>query len=294
MRPSHAKVISTVRQFIDGGAQQQGDELLIICPNPDHDDRSRGSCHLNIAKQVWYCFACGAGGSVKAALRLRGHDGVELPTTVPHMPEPERPQHNIDPIVLSAYEYHAEPWIEAGFDEALLAAHRIGYDVHHRRITIPLYDRVGNLIGISGRATQPDQEPRYKVYKRELGDFVPYDYAPKIHNHLWRLHMIPDEYDELIICEGFKAALWVAQCGFENVVAICGASMTDAQADLVKDRKVSALLMLDNDQAGRSGASTSAIKLSRRGVSVKYVEYDAPAPDDLSPHALSAALAAIN
>jgi DNA primase len=293
MRPSHAKVISTVRQLIDPGAVQRGDELLIICPNPDHDDRTRGSCHLNIAKQVWYCFACNTGGTVRSALRMLGREDVQLPTVVPHIPEPEPPQFNINPIVLSAYEYHADPWIEAGFTEEILAAHQIGYDIHHHRITIPLFDGVGNLIGISGRATLPAQEPRYKVYKRELGDFVPYDYAPKIHNHLWRLNMIPDEYSELIICEGFKAALWVAQCGFENVVAICGASMTDAQADLVKARNVDALLMLDNDQAGRNGTSTSAIKLSRRGVRVRYVEYQAPAPDDLSPQELSAALSAV-
>lgn len=292
MRPSHAKVIATVRHLIDSGAQQRGEELLIICPNPDHDDRSRGSCHLNIAKQLWYCFSCGAGGSINTALRLLGHNDVSLPAALPSIPTPEPPQHNIDTVVLSAYEYHADPWIDAGFSEELLAAHNIGYDIHHHRITIPLFDCVGNLIGISGRATLDGQEPRYKVYKRELGGFVPHDYAPKIHNHLWRLNMIPDEYDELIICEGFKAALWVAQCGYENVVAICGASMTDAQADLVKDRNVTALLMLDNDQAGRSGTSTSAIKLSRRGVSVKYVVYDAPAPDDLTPQALSAALAA--
>ena len=163
----------------------------------------------------------------------------------------------------------------------MLDYHSIGYDIHNHRITIPLWNSEGELIGISGRATRRGQEPRYKIYKKELGKFYPYGYSPKTHRHLWRFNFVKQEDGPIIIVEGFKAALWLVQAGYKKTVALCGSNMTESQMQLLIEHNKPVLLMLDNDQAGRKGCTSSEIRLQRAGLNVIVVDYDYPAPDDI-------------
>lgn len=282
MRQDAAKVMSIVRTYLDPGASPVGDEeAIMICPNPDHADRRRSNCSINLKKQVWHCFACGDGGSISKALRYMNQYNVSLPTVLPVIPQEDEEDVIIDKRVLAAYEYYADPWIEAGFNEDLLDDHQIGYDIHNHRITIPLFNKDGELIGISGRATRRGQEPRYKVYKTELGKFAPYNYSPKTHSHLWRFNQCKQLDGPILVVEGFKAALWAVQCGYKKTVALCGATMTQQQARLLAEHNKPVILMLDQDDAGHKGTRNCGIKLCRAGLAVTVVDYGYPAPDDI-------------
>lgn len=282
MRRDSSKVFSIIRTHLDSGAVLSGtEEAIMLCPNPDHVDRNRSNCSVNLKKQVWHCFSCGDGGSLQKALRYVKAYSVSVPSVSPANFEDAHEDVIIDKKVLTAYEYYADPWIDAGFSEDLLDDHCIGYDIHNHRITIPLYNKEGDLIGISGRATRRGQEPRYKIYKSELGKFAPYDYSPKTHSHLWRFNQCNQLDGPILVVEGFKAALWAVQCGYKKTVALCGASMTQHQAQLLIEHNKPVILMLDQDEAGRKGTRNCGIRLCRAGLSVSVVDYGYPAPDDI-------------
>jgi DNA primase len=280
MRKDALKTFSIIKQYIDPGATLAGDNAWILCPHPDHFDRRRSNCSINLTRQVWNCFACGESGSLRKALKFFDMPGVTLPELSPlayHEPE----EIILDPAILGAYAYYADPWIDLGFSEALLDEHCIGYDIHNKRITIPMYTKDGELIAISGRATLEGQEPRYKIYKKELGKCYPYGYSPKTHSHLWRFDKCNHMDGPILIVEGFKAALWAVMAGYKKTVALCGASMTSSQAQLLIDHNKPVVLMLDNDEAGRKGTQSSGIRLSSAGLAISVVDYDFPAPDDI-------------
>ena len=282
MRKDALKTLSIVRQYIDPGARVVGNnEAVILCPHPDHFDRRRSNCSINLDKQVWHCFSCGESGSLKTALKYFNASGVSLPEMNPFALMEVEEEVILDDSLLGAYSYYADPWIDLGFSEEILDQHNIGYDIHNHRITIPLWNKDGELIAISGRATRRGQEPRYKIYKKELGKLYPYGYSPKTHNHLWRFHLAKHIDMPILIVEGFKAALWAVQAGYKKTVALCSANMTESQALLLIEHNKPVLLMLDNDEAGRKGTTSSEIRLHRAGLDVSVVDYDFPAPDDI-------------
>ena len=279
MRPSELKTLQIVREYIDPGARVVGSgEAVILCPHPEHFDRNRSNCSINLKKQVWNCFSCGATGTLKTALKFFEVEGVSLPTVSPlyqeQVPEVILPEH-----ILYAYEYHADPWIKDGFLEEVLDDNNIGYDIHNRRITIPLYNEFGELVGISGRATLEGQIPKYKIYKKELGKHYPFDYSPKTSNHLWRYHKIKDIDGPIIVTEGFKQAMWLVQAGYDKAVALCGSNMTEAQTRLLIKHNKPVLLFLDMDEAGRKGSKSSEIRLRESGLDVSIIDYEYRQPD---------------
>ena len=44
--------------------KRTNDKIQMLCPYPDHDDKSFGNCQLNVSKKLFYCFSCARGGSV--------------------------------------------------------------------------------------------------------------------------------------------------------------------------------------------------------------------------------------
>ena len=275
---------------------RDGAEVKIQCPSPDHTDQNP-SCFLNLEKQVFICFSCGARGSAVKALRWVGVAADDIGKLelggIPKYVPPEPPLVFLDDAVLGAWDYVPYPWIDAGLDPAVLAVHQIGYDCINKRVTVPIHDRYGRLLCVSGRATQRGQEPRYKVYKTELGDALPPNYRPKKGAVLWRQHLLPHGED-LIVVEGFKAALWLVQHGYENVVATMGKNVTNEQVGLMCSLRRRVYVFFDEDDAGRKGAAELGITLYRQGIDVRYVQYvDGKSPDDLTPceiaHVLSEA-----
>ncbi|MGA1354784.1 MAG: toprim domain-containing protein, partial [Candidatus Limnocylindrus sp.] len=275
---------------------REGAEVKIQCPSPDHDDHNP-SCFLNLEKQVFNCFSCGARGHVTKALRWLGlpvSDIAQLELSkLPQYVPPAPPLVYLDDVVLGAWDYVPYQWIDAGLDEQILAQHQIGYDCVNHRITVPIRDRYGRLLCVSGRATQPGQEPRYKIYKTELGDCLPDGYKPRKGAVLWRQHMLPPS-DEVIVAEGFKAAMWLVQHGYHSVVATMGKNVTNEQVGLLCSLRRRVFIFFDEDEAGRKGSKELGITLYRSGIDVRYVTYtDGKSPDDLTPceiaHALSEA-----
>jgi DNA primase len=187
--------------------------------------------------------------------------------------------------LLDIFNYCPYLLTEKGFDPSLLQKLQIGFDPFQRRITYPLRDLYGNLAGIVGGASDPSQWPKYKVYEGRKtingcvyqGDFGSAfdeqnpDYRCENHDYLWNFHdvyarllMSPDKDTSVILVEGFKACMWVLQCGYPNTVALMGTYLSDRQRQMLERLQITVYLFLDNDEAGAraTGRICSLLKQS--------------------------------
>lgn len=181
--------------------------------------------------------------------------------------------------------------LRMGFDKELLEHWEVGYDSAHRRITFPLRNHVGDLVGISGRAVDATAYNKYHFYTDdELGEYVP---GYKFHKGrvLWGLHRfyttgLYRRVPYVIVAEGFKQALWIMQAGYEYVVSLMGSKMTNEQATLLLRLGSPVLLMLDNDGPGREGTNKVFRKLREQSPRVHRAKYpegsDGKSPDDFT------------
>lgn len=206
---------------------------------------------------------------------------------------------SIPEVILGSFEYAPRALLEEGFSKEILKEFDVGFDHERKRITFPLRDHLGNLVGISGRSVTGEY-PRYKIYKDEFKEIVP-NYELKKSRVLWGLDrfyfsvmLAQDKVDNpVIVCEGFKAAMWVAQNGYPNVVALLGVHCSDEQQILLSRVCNSAVLFLDNDDAGRKAMWAISRKLSS-SLTTYLAQYPkrlgATAPDELTPEELKSTI----
>jgi DNA primase len=213
--------------------------------------------------------------------------------------------------LLGVFDYLPVSLINSGFSEEILESHNIGFDRRNRRITFPIRDLYGNLIGVSGRATRPEDHPKYKLYDgqklygrnkvdNELGEWFPGYTNDGVRDHLWRGNLVYRDlfdgvFDQLIIVEGFKAALWMVQNGWFHTVAVMGTKMTATQARIIRRLGASVFVFADNNEPGREAAYYWCQTLAIGSFPVYRVEYpdwcgDNAQPDDLTEEQLTETL----
>jgi len=158
-----------------------------------------------------------------------------------------------------AEEYEDEPdvgyMLDRGFTPAELEEWAIGYDSISGRITIPVCDPKGNLIGIKGRAWEKGRKPKYliigdttkSIAKRgEAYGFAPYDKSRVIFGiDKW------GEQDSYVYDEGEINVMSLWKLG---IPAMCGGSwLSDTQVQIIREYANEVVLFLDNDVAGSHG-----------------------------------------
>lgn len=278
---------------------REGADYEIIACCPLHEDSSP-SFAINEKTGLWVCYGGCGGGSLSYLLyRLEYgrkridhilapvRDELRLPTKkkIKDVADPFRALYPLPEALLGVYDVDApHPMLADAFDADLLQRYDVGYDRRNHRITFPIRDLYGSLAGFSGRATprtpliHGEEPPKYKIYDKELIQDYP-DYKFDRARHLYNAdHVYPRLYysreeEWLILVEGFKAALWLIQCGFPNVVAFMGASLTTSGAALIQRMSDRVILFLDNDRTGRKKTSQVGQKLSRPVRRLKVVEY---------------------
>lgn len=270
------------------------DEYKICCPHPDHHDRTP-SCAINAKKQVFICWSCphGARGHVSKIFKWLRIDPNDVKLDEVKLVKNSSPKIQfIDDMVLKAWVYEPTEWLVEGFTPSILQQHEIGYDAYNKRITVPIRDKHGRLIAVSGRATEEWQKPRYKFYKkREMLDYVSDGYTASKGSVLWRQHLLAPKLDSVVVVEGFKAAMFLVQRGYPDVVAVMGKDGTATQVSLLAALRVPVIVMFDGDPPGRKGADDLGIKLYRSGVSVYYADLpEGLSPDDLNCDQIKIAL----
>lgn len=149
------------------------------------------------------------------------------------------------------WKYITTPIINAGkFDAAVrtgLVTSRDGknWDFLRHRITIPIHNASGQLVGIAGRLVGKGEGAKYfNPVASEIYD------KSSILFGLWQAAAAIRKEECCYLVEGYFDVMAMHDAGYLNSVAGCGTALTDKQARLLKRYTQHVILMLDGDEAG--------------------------------------------
>jgi DNA primase len=264
-------------------------EIQFSCPFPAHIRGDQNpSASMNTETTAFICYSCHARGdaitftasvlgvSPIVAIRMlkqryspRGIDPdsrsmVEEIHRILYKPKPEKRVNRVLPE--EVLERYAIDWGSAsrmgadcawymgerGFFPDALDRWQFGWSSRHYRITLPIRDEHGNLVGIKARAID-GRKPKYLNLRDEENDVEPY----VKNNILFALDRVPN-VDALIIVEGEFNAIAMHELGYRNTVAINGSYFGERQIRLIKQYADRVVIFLDSDPAGQDAARALA------------------------------------
>jgi 5S rRNA maturation endonuclease (ribonuclease M5) len=289
------QIMELVSQFTDGDyslvASEDGTELNVRCPFHKGGEEVHPSLYWNIDSGLFFCHSCKAGGGLPQFLRLVGMNRNEIEALVANVKFlSRRPRTTFQRLgrnnplstnmilpesILGLYDFEPNHLVSKGYDPAILDEYDIGYDLVSKRVTFPIRDVYGRLVGISGRADNKYQQPRYKIYKEEF-HYLDRRYELKKRSILWNAHnawakfMHSPEQPVLILVEGFKAALYLIQLGYRDTVALMGSTISDVQRFILSMLGGVVIVFLDNDSAGLKGTRKIVHELRVRSTCIPY------------------------
>lgn len=222
-------------------AKGYGDERPFLCPV--HED-SRPSASVNVLKNVWVCYTCGAHGKVGGEALLGDVDFRSLKRHVMNRLTERR----IYPESwLGQYhnEYQLHPYWQSRFTDETIRHFKLGYDVDSGRVTYPLRLPSGEVLGVVRRALDPEDAPKYK-----------YPFGNDIGQLLFNFHeAVPNR--PLVLVEGAVDAMALWEAGV-NAVAIYGSRLSGAQVQLITQLEPTHVYCaFDMDKAGWQAARTA-------------------------------------
>jgi DNA primase len=316
-----SELLEIVRPYLKKLKPSGPENIMAICPfhrKPDGTEEHNGSFAMNKYNGLWFCHSCHESGTIRTFFARLGvsdyivqkYDGVisEAARSLPKKRSSLQPVEPTGGLYLEESflglfdkipeEILSNPEYLADFSPELLRGFDVGFDTTHQRITYPLRDLEGRLIGISGRSLGGGA--RYKVYDKEYKDWNLPERGTEKRAIIWnahrveaRLHLATDPSEKyLVIVEGFKGCMRVAAAGIENTVALLNSHPADEQIwwidRMAMGRDVPIYLMFDNDAAGFQGTLAAGQQLWNHAVNV--VLYDREQPSDLQPEEVVDAL----
>ena len=127
------------------------------------------------------------------------------------------------------------------------------YDRFRRRITFPLCDQRGHVLGFGARAMSADQQPKYV----NSADGVVYHKGRHLFGtHLARSHAA--KAASIVLCEGYTDVIAAHQAGVRNCVGLMGTALTEDQVSELSRLAPSVVLALDADGAGQEAMMKAA------------------------------------
>ncbi len=154
---------------------------------------------------------------------------------------------------------------EVGERAGLLKARDRGghYDLLRGRITFPIHDVRGRVVGFGGRALSEGQEPKYlntpesPVFrKREALYGFPAALEPIRRR------------DRAVVVEGYFDRIALARAGVDEAVATCGTALTEEHARNLRRRTRQVVLLFDGDEAGQRAVLRALEALLPHGLRV--------------------------
>ena len=320
--------IHTIARALLKNVRPSGPEnIMAICPfhrKADGSEEKTPSFSMSVTKGVYYCHQCHEKGGLRKFLKEMGYDASAIELHYEFIIEEasknlpvrdERAQVNaifssspIEESLLGLFEDYDVSGYFPGFAQETLEHFNVCWDGWYHRVIFPIRNLVGDLVALSGRAIYKAQQPRYKIYDKEYGCWdYPLREGWKKGTVLWHgqelypayLNAMPGvvQKDPIYVVEGFKAAMWLWQCGYKNVVALLGSYMSWEQEWMLVTLGCPVYLFLDNDNAGFSGQKNAGNRLYPRSpvYAVQYPgrlvdEHDAQ-PDDLTMEELNEMIA---
>ena len=156
---------------------------------------------------------------------------------------------------------------DLGVKAGLLADRKSGsghYDRLRGRLTFPIKDVRGRLIGFGGRALEADQEPKYlntpetPVFQKRTS-FYGYPDALESIRRAGRV----------ILCEGYFDRIAFARAGMGEALATCGTALTVEHGSQLRRRAREIVLVFDGDHAGQQATEKALAVLLPHGLRVR-------------------------
>lgn len=136
---------------------------------------------------------------------------------------------------------------DRGFMPDTLTQWKIGWDKISERITIPIRNEDGKLVGFKAR-TIKDENPRYIVLGGPEYGFEPYE-TKKV---MFGLNMTAAK--ELIVREGELNVIALHEKGFRNSIGLSGKFLSDEQVELCKRHGEQLIMWFDDEEDAKTAA----------------------------------------
>jgi DNA primase len=126
------------------------------------------------------------------------------------------------------------------------------YDIFGGRVVFPIIDANKKVVGFGGRGPDKESFPKY-INSPESSVFA----KRQVLYGIDKARKYIGEKNEAVIVEGYFDLISLYACGFRNVVATLGTSVTEEQLVRLRNYTEHVTVMLDGDEAG----IRSALKL---------------------------------
>ncbi|MEI6805632.1 MAG: CHC2 zinc finger domain-containing protein [Myxococcaceae bacterium] len=281
--------------------KKHGPNYLGLCPF--HGEKTP-SFNVRPDKGYFKCFGCGASGDVFSFLekqsgqlfidivkRLAGELGVTLDqsfqpnkTTSSALEALEQAQTFFrENLKGEALAYLTQ---KRKYPEKIIEAHGLGFGgstnlpglaLFNSRITIPIRNHRGQLVGFGGRifgAAEKDRpkyvnSPASEVYEKSHILYGLYESLPLI-----------KQQKRVVLVEGYFDVIALLAVGVP-AVAPCGTSLTEAHADLLKKYTSEIILCFDQDAAGKAAHQKALMLFLSKGFQTRAVHLTDKDPDSL-------------
>jgi DNA primase len=285
------KLESVLRHYHIKLRRSGKDQYRGCCPL--HRGDGSDAFHANVARNVFHCFACGAGGTVldfvaamercsffEAAQKLQKLTCSSSPLTSARTEKElvtERRRVSLPLKFRLTGIDCSHPYVaERGITEKTAREFGVGFyagpGLMHGRLVIPVHNADGQLIAYCGRSVDQTR-PRYRIPPAFAKSEV-----------LFNMHRaVAGEDSSIVIVEGFFDCMNVHQAGVRSVVALMGSVLYGRQRDAIVKQFRRVVLFLDGDRTGRKAGTPIAEKL-RPHCSVRVI----PLPDGVQPDQLPA------
>ncbi len=140
-------------------------------------------------------------------------------------------------------------------------------DMNEGRVTFPICDIDGNVIGFSARRLINDDTAKYMN--------TPETYLFHKTNNLYNIHIAKDAAKikgYIYVCEGFMDVYALGKIGIDAAVAIMGTALTMEHIQILRSLNVEIRLCLDGDLPGQSAMMKIAKVLSKEGINFRVVD----------------------
>jgi DNA primase len=260
---------------------------------PIHRGDGRDAFHVNLARNIFHCFACGACGTVldfvaamercslfEAAQKLQAMTCSSVPmiSTANEKKLVTERRRVSSPLnfKLTGVDCRHPYLVERGITEQTAREFGIGFyagpGLMHRRLVIPIHNAEGQLIAYCGRFVD-QTPPRYRV---------PPGFAKS--DILFNIHLAgAGTENSVVVVEGFFDCMKVHQAGVRSVVALMGSVLYEPQRQALLERFSRVILLLDGDSTGRKASMAISQRL-RPDCDVRVISL----PDGVQPDQLPA------